>query len=70
MSFLDFKYYIRDSEAINNKLILSTDHYLVKMTITLKHYESNSTTTKLKPTQPATNNTTPSKMASKNKQVS
>ena len=60
MSYLDFKYYIRDSAAITDKLIPSTDHYLVKMTITLKHHNVNNSTTKLKPIQPATNNTTPS----------
>ena len=62
--FLDFKFLVRDrSAAIVDKLLLSTDHYLVKMTCTLRH-NTNSTpnNNNKKPTssQPSSNNTAPS----------
>ena len=62
MPFLDFKFLIRDSAAIIDKLLPSTDHYFVKMICTLRHHHNNATNNnkkKPKPPQPSSTNTDP-----------
>jgi len=63
--YLDFKFLIRDSTAIIDKLLPSTDHYLVKMTLTLRHNNkpTPNKNTKLKPPTPSNNNNTPIKLS-------
>jgi hypothetical protein len=62
MPFLDFKFLIRDSAAIIDKLLPSTDHYFVKMICTLHHHHNNVNNNKKKkpkPSQPSSTNTDP-----------
>ena len=62
MPFLDFKFLIRDSTAIIDKLIPSTDHYFVKMVLSLRInnniYNNNKKKSKKLP-KPNTENTNP-----------